>query len=55
MHSSSIYQNLESSNSLYNQQYYHQLASTNLNQILTQEKQNDADYFAISQENSLKL
>lgn len=50
-----IYQSLEGSNSLYNQQYIHQLGSTNLDQILTQEKQNDADYLAISQENDLKM
>lgn len=36
-----IYQFLESSNSLYNQQFSHQIATNNLNQILAQENQND--------------
>lgn len=45
-----IYQSLESSNSLYNQQFSHQIATNNLNQILAQENQNDAAYLAVSGE-----
>jgi len=50
-----VYGSLEASNSLYNQQFTHTLGSTNLNQILAQEKQNDANYLAVSEENELKL
>ncbi len=50
-----VYGSLEASNSLYNQQFTHQLASTNLDQILAQEKQNDTNFLAISQENELNM
>ena len=39
------------SNSIYNKQLIQDLESTNLNQILDQEKQNDANYLALSETN----
>lgn len=39
------------SNSIYNKQLIQDLESTNLNQILDQEKQNDANYLALSEMN----
>jgi len=50
-----IYESLSASNSLYNQQFTNTLASTNLNQILAQEKKNDANYLAISEENESNM
>lgn len=45
-----VYESLESSNSNFNQQFTDNLGTTNLNQILSVEKQNDANYLAVSQE-----
>jgi len=39
------------SNSIYNKQLIQDLESTNLNQILDQEKQNDANYLSLSEMN----
>jgi len=50
-----VYGNLEKSNSVFNQQYTHNLASTNLDPILAQEKQNDGNYLAVSEENELNI
>lgn len=50
-----VFGSLEASNALYNQQFAHNFGSTNLSQILSQEKQNDANYLVVSEENEQNM